>query len=1771
MKTASTPRAWSRDWTDAGHTVEEYDYRVRGRPLRVAVARARRAGLTGAQVKAVPGPEGYELHLRTEAIGDLDDVVARHRPHLERRLHAGALAKASTVPSSMRVRWRSLAVSRRPALPVGPPPSPNRDPYPFTGSLIYQGIPILVEQRKGETRSGTAKDGTRWSVTMAAHYGEFADTLGTDGDAVDVYVGPVPDAPYAYVVHQKVPGTEVHDEDKVILGVNTAAEAEALYRAHYDRPGFWGGLTRWPLAELRQALLDHRYHGKRLDTPAWVRERLEKALALGLEALAKCGCAMIDAPRPLPEPTTALIPRAQDVAPAPATDPRQRLAEALRGVLLAAVTRRALQAPLTLHQDDLLVLPGLHEVLLRAAYAAAQIEGLGEQAAALRETLQARGPVAALAKAQELGLLPGADGRASLLEKVAGQQLGLFGRAPSPPPAPAPAPAPNPVRLNPDPPPAAFTPIPGSRRGGYHQRKADGSYSYWYPGEGKRAQPHLDDADPPAQARLEPTEEHRALAARLIDVEAAEAHHKAWSAHLLAIHGRLVELDHRLAYDRFNRRAAERELDEIEALAPPPLHDPPVEHGGLLWHSLAASLDLRGREVIREAVKWRREVIRNWSSAEKAGLGAYLRTSGGGLNFHPQDQVFRVGPNFRYYQEDVERKRSKYVAEQHDKVYRETVDMLARSFADLAGLPHAHRALLRSAGAKGELHIAQLDRAATYQWGYAGRAITDGAQREAPRILLFDQSLAREARGIAEQGTTLVHEVAHVVDRLLQVRLNGRAPSDYFKADLGEHVLARASQRTTEHDRTVQGFAWARDPAEVFAEGYRYAYRDGDEMTTAVQARDFDPAAFRRWIDGRVELALQQPPPPPRTPTPPDLRKGRVLRYVARLLGLGLARELAKARRARFSGPSGEQLSLFGRTPAPVEVHQGPKPPPGFTPIAGSKHGGYHKLQADGTYLYWYPDQPDQHEHPGRPEDRTLVEHGGQPLVELVSPTGERRQIHEFQFASDDSDELRILHYSDEQHIGPGTTFRGANGRLWTVQQHNPKDGALTATANDGSTYEGPLYRFHSQQMNEHKATVDALRAQRRERLIAEGKAALDTLPERIAEVLADPTEPTLVAAHALLTRTRRQLAYVGFRSQQDLRDVLARKLGVSQDLPESWKSLAEEVTALRERLLPRLPGRLLPEATHDPEDALRLGLDPQLMRDALRWHILSDAARAYAYEDGLRRAEKDNKGRVYIVPVADLIRRLPEQAPEGGYTPEQAQAALQDWMKNWLGRKARPNELRRIVIGHRGLYIGHDTETTERNLSAIGAIDRFCAQSGGRVLHLTRYQPKDDGLYDYTAANRWSRALNEGIREVGRAAGAEPSPEILDESKPPPELTPAAVLEAVAKLNDDYHGDGKALVARNFAEDKVVALDLATGKRDERYGWPEREAVLLPLSLGLRTQQAEMTRNVARWRTEHRARMDTLRGHLDAVQAKLGDVKTMAAEELRAAAVAEGIDPALLDQVEPPRFAKDGLFHRAYELWGLAHPERKAVVDNHEDAPERRKASDERWEFAKRVSRAAGRGMHARMRAALGHETDLDAARAAVLARPEPTPEQNVKPHDPYDVQADPDRLGDLWGFLSKNMIPHVSVVRQHDRVRAYCGYDNVIVLAHNDGPRVLWHEYGHAIEHDHPEVKTFANTLRDERGRGEKLQKLREIHHDGYEDHEVTYKDEWAHPYSGKWYQHMGSTEVLSMGTEELIGDPFRFYNEDPQHFLFTVAALSGQLGTTKKPVHPTVRSKA
>ncbi len=159
----------------------------------------------------------------------------------------------------------------------GPPPVPNRKKWPYQATAVFQGMRINIENKVGSTRRGVDRDGKKWAITMKAAYGEFVDTLGSDGDPVDVYIGPHAESPWAYVVHQKFPRTQVHDEDKVLLGCRTLTEARELYLAHYDKPGFWGGATRWPITELREYLRRRAARGKRLDKPIVVR------------ALIKCG------------------------------------------------------------------------------------------------------------------------------------------------------------------------------------------------------------------------------------------------------------------------------------------------------------------------------------------------------------------------------------------------------------------------------------------------------------------------------------------------------------------------------------------------------------------------------------------------------------------------------------------------------------------------------------------------------------------------------------------------------------------------------------------------------------------------------------------------------------------------------------------------------------------------------------------------------------------------------------------------------------------------------------------------------------------------------------------------------------------------------------------------------------------------------------------------------------------------------------------------------------------------------------------------------------------------------------------------------------------------------------------------------------------------------------------------------------------------------------------------------------------------------------------
>ena len=133
---------------------------------------------------------------------------------------------------------------------------------------VFAGMQISVETQTGAHRHWhDPHSGEDGSTVMLYDYGYIRGTLGTDGDHVDVYVGPNPDAPNAYVITQmKRPRvdrrwwTEV-DEQKVMLGFDTAKAAKAAYLRHYNDRRFFGTMKAMPIEAFRAKVLDKSNHG----------------------------------------------------------------------------------------------------------------------------------------------------------------------------------------------------------------------------------------------------------------------------------------------------------------------------------------------------------------------------------------------------------------------------------------------------------------------------------------------------------------------------------------------------------------------------------------------------------------------------------------------------------------------------------------------------------------------------------------------------------------------------------------------------------------------------------------------------------------------------------------------------------------------------------------------------------------------------------------------------------------------------------------------------------------------------------------------------------------------------------------------------------------------------------------------------------------------------------------------------------------------------------------------------------------------------------------------------------------------------------------------------------------------------------------------------------------------------------------------------------------------------------------------------------------------
>ena len=121
----------------------------------------------------------------------------------------------------------------------------------------FQGLDISIETQRGAYRywhdPHTGHDG---KTRMPFDYGYIRRTMGADGDHVDCYIGDDPNATHAYVIDQmKAPDFQVFDEQKVMLGFESAQDARAAYATCYDKPGFFGRLKAVPMGEFRKQVL----------------------------------------------------------------------------------------------------------------------------------------------------------------------------------------------------------------------------------------------------------------------------------------------------------------------------------------------------------------------------------------------------------------------------------------------------------------------------------------------------------------------------------------------------------------------------------------------------------------------------------------------------------------------------------------------------------------------------------------------------------------------------------------------------------------------------------------------------------------------------------------------------------------------------------------------------------------------------------------------------------------------------------------------------------------------------------------------------------------------------------------------------------------------------------------------------------------------------------------------------------------------------------------------------------------------------------------------------------------------------------------------------------------------------------------------------------------------------------------------------------------------------------------------------------------------------
>lgn len=118
------------------------------------------------------------------------------------------------------------------------------------------GLRFRIDRHAGTVIEGTGPQGEPYRVVQQCDYGYLPGVKGDDGDPYDAYLGHHPVCDRVYVVTQLRASNARYDEQKAMLGFESAQAAEECYRAH-THPTMFGRIGSLTLDAFKAQLTAH--------------------------------------------------------------------------------------------------------------------------------------------------------------------------------------------------------------------------------------------------------------------------------------------------------------------------------------------------------------------------------------------------------------------------------------------------------------------------------------------------------------------------------------------------------------------------------------------------------------------------------------------------------------------------------------------------------------------------------------------------------------------------------------------------------------------------------------------------------------------------------------------------------------------------------------------------------------------------------------------------------------------------------------------------------------------------------------------------------------------------------------------------------------------------------------------------------------------------------------------------------------------------------------------------------------------------------------------------------------------------------------------------------------------------------------------------------------------------------------------------------------------------------------------------------------------------